>query len=123
MLIGGSVEGCPDRSPLFCDPMNIKELSYDTAFQEFNNALARAGFSQIASGLHSFRRGEATTYVNMPRGGKLIVSIMVAWRSDARKAYIFASQERLNESSRDMGRSVPLTDTGVARPYSTYLVW
>ena len=63
------------HTPLFLDPATGLELKYDFACAELQDLLCRAGFPELASGLHSLRVGGATAAANDPSGGGLCPAV------------------------------------------------
>lgn len=90
MLQGDPVGGDAQDVPLFRDPETGAELCYDKAERRLRRALRKAGYAELASGLHCLRIGGATAYANAPGGGEMLATVMGGWSSEARRLYMWA---------------------------------
>lgn len=104
ILKGDPHRGDARNVPLFRDPRTKQELSVDYAARKFNRLLTSAGLSDLATGLLCLRKGGLTALANSAQGGEHVARSMGAWTSDAYKAYVFSTQERMNEASIAVGR-------------------
>lgn len=97
------------KVPLFRDPRTGVELDLGYAAREFKRLVTSAGFPELATGLHGLRKGGSTALANSAEGGEHVARTISAWTSDAYRAYIASTQERLNEASVAIGRERGMT--------------
>lgn len=96
MLQGDPTANDPTSTPLFRHPITKAEIPYEVASQRFKESLTRAGYPELATGLHCIRKGGATAYCEA--AGEEVVGYMGLWASDARLQYFNATSNRLERA-------------------------
>lgn len=86
--------------PLFRHPSTRLDITYDFAAQRFKTALTKAGYPELATGLHCIRKGGATAYCET--AGEEVAGYMGLWSSDARLQYFHATYNRLERAGMAM---------------------
>jgi len=90
---------------LFLDPATGQELTYEAAARDLRRLLLLSGEATLANGLHSLRRGGATSVANAEDGGSLTAGFMGHWASDAKYGYMFALRQRVEGAALLIGRA------------------
>ncbi len=89
---------------------------YETSSRELNGLLRIAGFGQLAAESHSLRIRGATSYANALNGGEIIAMFMAAWRSEARRLYMWACAALLDIVLVELARQEVLELSGRPGP-------